>query len=665
MTFSRTARDSVLVLTLAAVYFAAGKLALKLAFVNPSATAVWPPTGIALAALLILGYRAWPGILLGAFLVNATTAGSPATSAGIAVGNTLEGLAGAWLVNRFAHGRDAFRRAADVFRFAVLGGLLATMVSATIGVSILSVGAFAQWHRFGSIWVTWWLGDAVGVLVVAPLLLLWIGHRASSMAPGRIVETALLFGLLIAVAEMVFVGMPPPGSRNLQLEFLCLPLLIWAAFRLGPREAATALAVLSAIAIRGTLHGRGPFVMGSPNASLLLLQAFMGVIAVTTTAMAAVVSERNEQSEAAQRASEDRARAILDSMLEGLITTTERGEIDSVNLAGQRIFGYSQEELVGRHLRTIVPRTSLDPERFLRTAKRIPIGEVVEMEGRRKNGESFPLEVALSEFQTADGRRFAGSLRDISERRAVETLKAEFVSTVSHDLRTPLTSIRGSLSLLAAGTLGELPELAREAVTIAERNTVRLVALINDILDLEKLQPGRKSMQFVLTPIQTVFDIAMEEIQEVARGEGIEIEIAPTQARAFADSQRLVQVLVNLLSNALKFSPRGSVVNVWAEGKPGWVVVFVKDRGCGVPRSSQASIFERFHQIATPGSGRKPGIGLGLAICRSIVEQHGGSIGVESSEGEGSTFWFRTPTMLRRASSPSGVSLASPEGGSA
>jgi PAS domain S-box-containing protein len=665
MTFSRTARDSALAIALAAVYFAAGKLALKLAFVNPSATAVWPPTGIALAALLILGYRAWPGILLGAFLVNATTAGSPATSAGIAVGNTLEGLAGAWLVNRFAHGRDAFRRAADVFRFAVLGGLLATMVSATIGVSILSVGAFAQWHRFGSIWVTWWLGDAVGVLVVAPLLLLWIGHRASSMAPGRIVETALLFGLLIAVAEMVFVGMPPPGSRHLQLEFLCLPLLIWAAFRLGPREAATALAVLSAIAIRGTLHGRGPFVMGSPNASLLLLQAFMGVIAVTTTAMAAVVSERDEQSEAARRASEDRARAILDSMLEGLITTTEQGEIDSVNLAGQRIFGYSQEELVGRHLRTIVPGTSLDPERFLRTAKRIPIGEVVEMEGRRKNGESFPLEVALSEFQTADGRRFAGSLRDISERRAVERLKAEFVSTVSHDLRTPLTSIRGSLSLLAAGTLGELPEPAREAVTIAERNTIRLVALINDILDLEKLHPGRKSMQFASTPIQAVFDIAMEEIQEVARGEGIEIEIAPTQARAFADSQRLVQVLVNLLSNALKFSPRGSVVNVWAEGKPGWVVVFVKDRGCGVPRSSQASIFERFHQIATPGSGRNPGTGLGLAICRSIVEQHGGSIGVESSEGEGSTFWFRTPTMLRRASSPSGVSLASPEGGSA
>src|SRR5205814_680145 len=129
-----------------------------------------------------------------------------------------------------------------------------------------------------------------------------------------------------------------PGGRNVPLEFLCLPLLIWAAFRLGPRGAAIALGVLSAIAIRGTLHGRGPFVMGSPNASLLLLQAFMGVIAVTTTATAAVVSERDVQSQGARRASEDRARAILDSILECLVTTTEDGKIESVNLAGQRIF---------------------------------------------------------------------------------------------------------------------------------------------------------------------------------------------------------------------------------------------------------------------------------------------------------------------------------------
>src|SRR5713226_1038995 len=159
---------------LAAVYLIAAKLGLKLAFVHASATAVWPPTGIALAALLVFGYRAWPGIFVGAFLANITTEGTVATSLGIAAGNTLEGVTGAYLVNRFAGGRNAFNRPQDVFRFAVLAGTISTMVSATVGVTSLSLGGFADWADYGAIWGTWWLGDAVGALLVAPLLVLWL-----------------------------------------------------------------------------------------------------------------------------------------------------------------------------------------------------------------------------------------------------------------------------------------------------------------------------------------------------------------------------------------------------------------------------------------------------------------------------------------------------------
>jgi integral membrane sensor domain MASE1 len=169
---SRSLRDAFVLAALGAGYFVAGKLGLKLASVHACTTAVWPCTGIALAAFLTLGYRVWPAILTGAFLVNLTTAGSIATSIGIALGNTLEGVVGCYLVSRFASGQHAFERAQDIFKFAFLAGIVSTTVSATVGVSTLVLGGFADWEKYGAIWSTWWLGDAVGAVVVTPLLLL-------------------------------------------------------------------------------------------------------------------------------------------------------------------------------------------------------------------------------------------------------------------------------------------------------------------------------------------------------------------------------------------------------------------------------------------------------------------------------------------------------------
>src|SRR5438105_1172252 len=153
-----------------AVYFVVAKLSLKLAFVHPSATLVWPPSGLALAAVLLLGYRIWPAILLASFLVNITTAGSVATSVGMAAGNTLEALLGAYLLNQFAHGRRAFEKAQDIIKFAALNGILSTLVAATLGVTSLCLGGFAIWSNYPDIWLTWWLGDAVGIVVFAPAI---------------------------------------------------------------------------------------------------------------------------------------------------------------------------------------------------------------------------------------------------------------------------------------------------------------------------------------------------------------------------------------------------------------------------------------------------------------------------------------------------------------
>ena len=285
-------RAGATVAGLAVTYFTAAKLGLTLAFVNPSATAVWPPTGIALAAFLMLGARVWPAIFAAAFVANLTTAGSVATSIGIAAGNTLEGLLGSYLVQRFAAGRQAFGRPRNAFRFAVLAGGVSTLVSATCGVTSLALGGFAAWADLGRIWLTWWLGDGAGALVVAPVALLWTENPHLQWTRKQLIEAAALLLSLVLVALMVFGGVSPDLNKNYPLEFLCIPILLWAAFRFGARETATAILLLSVIAIRGTLQGVGPFARGAQNESLLLLQAFIAVIAVTKLIVAAAVAER-------------------------------------------------------------------------------------------------------------------------------------------------------------------------------------------------------------------------------------------------------------------------------------------------------------------------------------------------------------------------------------
>ena len=301
MTLSRPFKNAAVALTVALVYFFAAKLGLRLAYLHASATPVWPGTGIALVAFLVLGYRVWPGILLGAFLVNVSTAGTAATSLGIALGNTLEGVVGCYLLNKFAFGRDcfdrAFDRAQEIFKFAALVGLASTAVSATFGVTSLYLGGFVPRGNFASVWCTWWLGDAVGAIVVAPLLLLWIANPRVIWNRRQLSELFILFLSLSFIGWVVFGGRFQSEFRHYPLAFLWIPILIWAAFRFGQRETATAIFLLAGIAIWGTLRGFGPFITQTPNTSLLMLQAYMGVNAITALSVAAEVSERKRAEE--------------------------------------------------------------------------------------------------------------------------------------------------------------------------------------------------------------------------------------------------------------------------------------------------------------------------------------------------------------------------------
>ncbi len=302
--------------TLTVVYFIAGKFALKLASVNASASPVWPAAGIALAALLVLGYRTWPAIFLGAFLVNFTTAGTIETSLGIAMGNTLEAVCGAWLINRFAGGVTAFDRAGNVFKFA-LAVIISTLISPSIGLTSLALDGFAPWNNYHAIWLTWWLGDVTGDLVMAPLVVLWCAGTMRRRTRSEIVEVSLLFLALLIVAEISFGGWFPISAKNYPISFLYGPFVVWLAFRFTPRETATGIFILTSIAIWGTLHGLGPFVLDTENQSLIILQTRTAVLAITAMALAAGMAERR-RAEAAiehQRAEVEAANRAKDNFL--------------------------------------------------------------------------------------------------------------------------------------------------------------------------------------------------------------------------------------------------------------------------------------------------------------------------------------------------------------
>ena len=285
-------RFILLTAAVAAIYFVAGKLGLQLAVVNASATAVWPPTGIALAAALVFGPRVAPGVFLGAFLANATTAGPLGAALGIAGGNTIETLLAAFLVNRYAGGRRAFDHAPNVFRFVAFGALVATTASATIGVLTLCISGSAPWPAFGSVWLTWWFGDAMGALLFTPFLLAWNAGERVVWTRAKIVEAAALLAFLLVTALLVSGFLMQPLLRNGPIGFATVPVLLWAAFRFSPREAFLATLVLFAINLAGTLAGHGQFIRRSPNESLLMLQAFSGFVTTLTLFVSAVVAER-------------------------------------------------------------------------------------------------------------------------------------------------------------------------------------------------------------------------------------------------------------------------------------------------------------------------------------------------------------------------------------
>jgi PAS domain S-box-containing protein len=341
------------------VYFIAGKFGLMLASLHASASPVWPAAGIALAALLVLGYRAWPAIIVGAFLVNVTTAGNVATSLAIASGNTLEAVCGAWLVNRFAGGTTAFDRPQGVVKFA-LAAVVSTIISPVFGVTSLALGGFADWANFGAIWLTWWLGDTTGDLLIAPLIILWSIPSKWRWNRREAVEVGILLLLLFVLSEAVFCGWLTISARNYPIAFISLPIVIWMAFRFTQRETATGVFILSAIAIWGTMHDFGPFVGETENQSLLGLQSWTAVLTITAMALSAGMAERGRAEEALRESEANMSLAANAANLGLWVWNVPGGDERWVTEKWRQLFGFADSEPVtfDRFLEVVHPGDS-------------------------------------------------------------------------------------------------------------------------------------------------------------------------------------------------------------------------------------------------------------------------------------------------------------------
>ena len=690
-------------------YLVAGKLGLSLAFVNASATAVWPCTGIAVACLLLFGTRVWPAIMAGAFLVNVTTTGSIASSLGVAAGNALEAVIAAALTTRFAGGVEAFERARTLLRFVFFAGVVATPVSATIGVTVLSLAGEAEWGRYGAIWLTWWLGDAVGAVVVTPLIVLWARTPNVSWTPLAAIEWLLLFASSLLVPLAVFGGGLGISRGHLPIEFLCIPVGLWAALRFGPREAASTIGIIGIVALWGTVQGQGPFAGGSEHRAIALLQAFIGVAGVMVLMVGTLVAERRSAEAAVRRLNEALEQRVLDrtARLEAsnreLVTEIaerrraqqERERSEARLLEAQRVahIGSWEWDVVENRIWWsdelfrifgIAPSPDFDTT-YEAYIKRVHPDDAAlinaHVQEALATGRPFAFEHRLIapdgtlKWVSANGqvtrdpegriRRIAGTGHDITEWKRLEhertelvreqaarqqaeeanRLKDEFLATLSHELRTPLNAIVGWLQILNGRTVDPA---TRQTLGVIERNAASLRRLIEDVLDVSAIVSGK--LRLVVQPLDLRVPVrsAFESMRPAAAERGVALDLEEPGEELFVsgDPQRLQQVVTNLGTNAIKFTPQGGRLTLNLVRDDDAAVLRVIDTGIGIHPAVLPHVFEQFRQGDSSVTRRHGGLGLGLAIVRHLVQLHGGSVTADSAgEGLGATFTVRLPLL--------------------
>lgn len=410
-------KQIVRMLLLAAVYYAASKLGFKLAYIAEQVTVIWPPTGIALAAVLLMGPRIWPGILLGAFLTNATAHEPVLTALGIACGNTLEALAGGWLLRRYGREAPYLEHVKGVLVLIFFAAALSTMISATIGTLCLCLGGVQPWAKFGMMWFVWWFGDAGGALIAAPFLLAWLQRPFAWPSLHKSLEIFFLALATVGSMTIIFVRPALMGTTRPYM-YLIFPVIIWAGLRFTERTVTLLTLIITGVAICATARHLGPFANMPVYQALNVLQSFVIIIGATGLIMSATMSERRQA-----EAGNGFLASLVESTDEGIIAKDLEGVISAWNRGAERLYGYSASEAIGQKINVITPPEKLaEEQQIFERLQRGQRTESLETERMRKDGQRINVLMTISPIYDAKGKIIGASnlSHDITARIATE-----------------------------------------------------------------------------------------------------------------------------------------------------------------------------------------------------------------------------------------------------
>jgi signal transduction histidine kinase/integral membrane sensor domain MASE1 len=698
--WSKLGSRAALIAAVALVYFAAARFGLSFAVVAEQVSPVWPPSGIALAALLVLGFRAWPGVWLGAVAANFLANETPGTALAIATGNTLEAVAGAWLLRRvrFHEGLD---RVWDVMALLGLAAGLSSTLAATAGPIALCLSGAQPWSAFGQLWFVWWLGDAMGILLFSPALLIWGSRPSISGDRHRVVEAIGLGGCVVAASVASF------GGRFAQLTgghfaYLVFPLLIWAALRFGPRGAATTVLVVGGVAVGFTEHGLGPFGPLTGETRLLMLQAFLGVAALTALVLGAAIAERDTAERrrmtdyavagvmARSATLEEAAPRILKAICKclewdvGALWVVEGPELRCLEVWHAPALTAPEFVAMTRELRfapgvglpgrvwqarepawisdvvtdSNFPRAGAAAHAGLHAAFGFPVSmgdevlgviEFFSREIRRPDEALLQLftNVGSQIGQFMDRKRSEAALRaSEAELRQAGEAKDQFLALLGHELRNPLAPIRNALGILREK--GAEPAVAAQMHDMMERQLSHMVRLVDDLLDVSRITRSQIELRRERVDLRTAVERAVALLQPLLDegGHRLHLSLPPDPLLLDADPTRLEQILSNLLSNAARYTPGEGTIEIAVAREGSEAVVRVRDDGIGIRPEMLDRIFDLFAQAdRLPGSVQE-GLGIGLTLVRKLVGLHGGAVSA-ASEGpdRGSEFVVRLPAL--------------------
>ncbi|MBI4226751.1 MAG: MASE1 domain-containing protein [Candidatus Omnitrophica bacterium] len=645
----------------AVVYYATARLGLLLAFQHTNASPVWPPSGLALAAMLAWGPGIWPGIFLGALLANVaefmTVAAAPPwllflVSIVIGIGNTLEALVGRWLLARWVGDRSPFDRAQDVMRFVAVA-LLMALVSPAIGpLAIISAGV-APPALFGTMWLTWWLGDATGVLVLTPCLWLWSRPIRLRWPPPRGVEAMALIIGVVVVGRIAFGAWLPP-TAHYPLAFLMLPMLLWAALRFGPRAAATTLMGVAGMAIWDTLRGVGMFVRPTVNESLLLLQAWVGVWTMTVLVLAAVLHERGRAADALQRLTEtlesrvteraqEVARAqqrirqmadIVEASDDAIISKALDGTIASWNRGAERIFGYAAHEVVGHPIAMLMlPGRPDETPGILRRIRQGISVRHYETVRRRKDGQVVEISMSVAPIRQADGAVMGAAIvmADITERKRLErevlAIGEREQQRIGQDLHDGLGQ-----HLLGIALMGKHLQRALEGRGQPEAAEAAQIAdLVNQAIpQIRELAEGAYPSELQTEGLASALRQLAAKTERLT-GVSCRVEADDDLPSPETDAAlHLYRIAQEAVSNAIRHGQAGHIIIRWAPAGSRMALT-IQDDGIGFS-----------HDV-------EPSKGLGLRIMSYRAGMIGAALEVRPAPSGGTVVECLTPMPMRAA----------------